>query len=79
MRNPTISSHYVLNSKADDYYVVSQHEDFSFSCSCPGWRFRRRCRHIDEVKVTSGLAESKHPEWLRQAAREALCSDGKVA
>ena len=33
-------------------YVVSQNKAGRFwGCSCPGWRTRRRCKHLSEIGV----------------------------
>jgi SWIM zinc finger len=29
-------------------YEVRREGD-SFTCTCPGWRYRRRCRHVAEL------------------------------
>ena len=39
----------VANSKGNGYYAVT-HQNGSWSCTCPGYGFRRACRHIDETK-----------------------------
>ena len=43
----------VMSSKGDKEYVVKSDSTGSLSCECPGYGFRRRCRHIDQV--TSSL------------------------
>lgn len=40
----------VLNSKKNGHYEVSV-SNGNWSCSCTGYGFRRKCRHIDEVKL----------------------------
>jgi len=40
----------VLSSKGDKEYEVSVNSSGDFNCTCPGYGFRRRCRHIDYVK-----------------------------
>jgi len=40
----------VTSSKGDKEYEVSVSESGEFSCTCPGYGFRRKCRHIDYVK-----------------------------
>jgi hypothetical protein len=37
----------VKGSKGDTYWVTEQ--DGTWACSCSGFRFRGRCRHVDEV------------------------------
>ena len=40
----------VMSSKGDKEYEVSIDGSGGFSCTCPGYGFRRKCRHIDYVK-----------------------------
>ena len=40
----------VKSSRGDKTYEVTINSSGEFSCTCPGYGFRRRCRHIDEVK-----------------------------
>ena len=40
----------VKSSKGDKEYEVSVSESGDFTCTCPGYGFRRKCRHIDYVK-----------------------------
>lgn len=39
----------VKGSKGDSYTVTSL--DGQWNCTCPGFGFRRKCKHIDEVKT----------------------------
>ncbi len=39
----------VLSSKGDKSYTVTYRND-SYSCSCAGYGWRRKCRHIEGVK-----------------------------
>ena len=39
----------VTSSKGNKEYEVSIDSSGSFSCTCPGYGFRRQCRHIKEV------------------------------
>ena len=39
----------VMSSKGDKEYIVKSDSTGSLSCECPGYGFRRRCRHIDQV------------------------------
>ena len=43
----------VKSSKGDKEYQVQMNASGSLECECPGYGFRRRCRHIDQV--TSSL------------------------
>ena len=40
----------VTSSKGDSYYEVKMNSTGSLDCTCPGYGFRRKCRHIDHVK-----------------------------
>ena len=40
----------VMSSKGNKEYEVNMNISGSFACSCMGYGFRRRCRHIEEVK-----------------------------
>ena len=39
----------VKSSKGDKEYIVKPTATGSLECSCPGYGFRRKCRHINEV------------------------------
>ena len=39
----------VLSSKGDKEYEVNYNATGDLECSCPGYGFRRKCRHIDQV------------------------------
>ena len=39
----------VVSSKGDKHYTVTYRND-SYFCSCPGYGWRRKCRHIESVK-----------------------------
>jgi len=47
----------VKSSKGNAYYEVKMNASGSLKCSCPGYGFRRKCRHIDyvmnELKATA--------------------------
>ena len=40
----------VKSSRGNAYYEVKMNASGSLECTCPGYGFRRRCRHIDYVK-----------------------------
>ena len=40
----------IPSSKGDKEYTVTTSISGSLECECPGYGFRRRCRHIDQVK-----------------------------
>tara|TARA_R110000851_G_scaffold282009_1_gene435508 strand:+ start:445 stop:780 length:336 start_codon:yes stop_codon:yes gene_type:complete len=54
---PTTSSREwsVKGSKGNIYCVVER--DGSWGCSCVGYGYRRKCRHIDETKKRVAAAE----------------------
>lgn len=39
----------VKSSSGKDYYIVEYMNDV-WSCTCPAFGFRRKCKHIDQVK-----------------------------
>ena len=39
----------VKSSKGDKEYEVKMNATGSLECTCPGYGFRRKCRHINEV------------------------------
>jgi hypothetical protein len=39
----------VLSSKGDKEYLVQMNNSGSLQCTCPGYQFRRSCRHIKTV------------------------------
>ena len=40
----------VRSSKGDKVYEVKMNSSGSLECECPGYGFRRSCRHLSEVK-----------------------------
>lgn len=40
----------IANSKNNGFYLVSFNRGV-WNCDCPGFGFRRKCRHIDEAKT----------------------------
>ena len=41
----------VKSSRGDKEYQVQMDNSGSLQCTCPGYTFRRRCRHIEEVST----------------------------
>jgi len=40
----------VRSESSDRIYIVSQHKaKRHWGCSCPGWRTRRKCKHLTTV------------------------------
>lgn len=44
----------VLNSKGTESYDVAFRNGI-WSCSCPGFGFRRKCKHTDQVKLKHNI------------------------
>lgn len=45
----------VPSSRGDKTYTVRVRTDGVKSCTCSGFMYRRRCRHIDEYKKELGI------------------------
>ena len=43
----------VKSSRGNSFYEVQMNMSGSMECSCPGYGFRRKCRHITEIIETS--------------------------
>ena len=43
----------VKSSKGNSYYEVKMNTSGSLDCTCPGYGFRRKCRHVTELMQTS--------------------------
>lgn len=42
----------IKSETSDRVYVVSQHKDKRhFGCSCPAWRTRRSCKHLQALQL----------------------------
>ena len=39
------------------------------ACS-PGWYWRRRCRHVDELRVAQALIASNRAKWVEREATD---------
>ena len=33
------------------------------ACSCQGWRWRHRCRHVDELRKAREIIEANEAKW----------------
>lgn len=51
MANPLTGETWTVTGSKDSVYTVTLSRD-SWSCSCPGYGFRGRCRHVDELKAS---------------------------
>ena len=45
----TVETSWVVKGSKGSEYVVRK-EGKSYTCSCPGYGFRRACKHIDQIK-----------------------------
>lgn len=46
----------IRSGSSDRLYVVSQKvSDGTWGCSCPAWRTRRRCKHLDAMNPVLAL------------------------
>ena len=43
----------VKSSKGNSFYEVKMNASGSLDCTCPGYGFRRKCRHVTELMQTS--------------------------
>ena len=39
----------VKSSKGNKEYIIQMNNSGSLQCTCPGYVYRRKCRHIEEV------------------------------
>lgn len=53
---PKVFSREVPSSRGDKTYRVVVRTDDVKSCTCNGFMYRRRCRHVDEYKKELGLS-----------------------
>jgi len=53
--NQWINRTEIRSESSDRVYVVSQHAVMRhWACSCPSWRVRRRCKHLEELGLPGG-------------------------
>ena len=43
----------VKSSRGNSFYEVQMNNSGSLECSCPGYGFRRKCRHVTEIIESS--------------------------
>lgn len=48
-----ILKRYESESKPGTHYYVYQFPSGNIACTCPGYGYRRKCRHVEEVKNES--------------------------
>jgi hypothetical protein len=54
-------------------YIVAQHKRHKYwGCSCPAWRTRRRCKHLEEI----GLPANQQPYEVRTMDKHVILPDG---
>jgi hypothetical protein len=65
----------VTGSKGDVYEVFVCHEEHRNSCTCPGFTYRRRCKHVAELsEKLCGWGELGGPEAQSpQQEMEGIC------
>ncbi len=53
--NQWINRTEIKSESSDRVYVVSQHAAKRYwGCSCPSWRVRRRCKHLEQLGLPGG-------------------------
>jgi len=48
-------------SASDKTYIVTRDPERGFVCDCPGFRFRRECKHVNDVKNGLSASDSQSP------------------
>lgn len=48
---PKKPEYVIVQGSGDKVYTVTRKGDGSLSCSCPGFGFRGRCKHVEQVKA----------------------------
>ena len=48
---PPDSSSWTVEGSKGNAYIVKVSNEGVWTCTCPGYGFRRRCKHIDNVKA----------------------------
>jgi hypothetical protein len=54
----------VSNARSRTYYMITK-EGASFECSCPGFRFKKRCPHVESIAASLEREASLPPGCFR--------------
>ena len=54
---PTIISYRIPGSKGNTYILTVDKKYNNKSCSCPGFTYRRNCKHLSILETPDGLRE----------------------
>ena len=49
--NVSVKTYSIQGSKGNAYTVV--HDRSAWSCDCPGFQFRRTCKHVDQARIAA--------------------------
>jgi uncharacterized Zn finger protein len=72
----TLKTAKVLSSKGDKHYeVTASLDEQSDRCTCPGFGYRRKCRHVDELRSTICGWDEQHSDEVQtpQQEMEGVC------
>lgn len=48
--NDAVSDDFVSSKGTDVYHATASHNEELCNCTCPGWIYRRKCRHVTELQ-----------------------------
>lgn len=70
-------SEQVVGSKGDRYDVLVSHNSELDQCTCPGFTFRRNCKHVTELrkKLCGWSAQCSEKTQTPQQEMEAICPE----
>ena len=55
------------SSNPGKQYEIIEGDDGVVYCTCPGWKFKRDCKHLRAYNNTAGyVAEHMSPSWLEK-------------